>query len=95
MCHPFNLDPEDIEAVELDFLQALGDEETAAVGGGTIFATTLALGEEGGCWYPRYPYFPSKPYPLPLPVETDPPVFTTQAVGEEGGGICPPSLCQF
>lgn len=84
MCHPFDLEPDAIEAVALDFLQVLGDEETAAVGGGT-FATTLAVGEEGGCWEPRYPYPPVKPYPQPWPIPKEPPIVTTLALGEEGG----------
>jgi len=73
MRHPFDLDPAELEAIDLDFAEQLTDEEAAQVAGG-LFATTLALGEEGGCW----------PKPLPKPIPIDPPI-TTKALGEEGG----------
>lgn len=89
MNHPFDLDPAELEAIDLDFEETLTEEEAAHIGGGIRF-TTLALGEEGGggpiqCI--------SAPCPGSeggggFPVEAirfDPPA-TTQALGEEGGG---------
>jgi hypothetical protein len=73
MRHPFDLDPSELAALDLDFAEQLTDEEAAQVGGGS-FVTTLALGEEGGCW--------PKPQPKPTPI--DPPI-TSKALGEEGG----------
>ena len=46
MNHPFDLDPAELEARDLDFEEMLSDEQAAHIGGGTIF-TTLAVGEEG------------------------------------------------
>lgn len=74
MRHPFDLDPTQLEALDLDFEEQLTDEQAAQVGGGRAIATTLALGEEGGCW----------PQPQPEPIPIDPPM-TTLALGEEGG----------
>ena len=74
MRHPFDLDPAELAAIDLDFEEQLTDEEATQVGGGLSIATTLALGEEGGCW----------PKPLPKPIPIDPCV-TTKALGEEGG----------
>ena len=51
MNHPFDLDPAELEAMDLDFGEPLTDEEAAHIRGGTDF-TTLAVGEEGGC-HPR------------------------------------------
>lgn len=72
MHHPFDLDPADLLAMDLDFEEPLTDEEAAHVGGG-LMATTMMVGEEGG----GYP-------PKPIPI--DPPQMTTMAIGEEGGG---------
>ena len=90
MNHPFDLDPAELEAMDLDFQETLTDEEAAHVGGG-IGLTTMALGEEGGsgpiqCISAPCPGseggggFPFPPLPVfePLP--------TTLAIGEEGGG---------
>ncbi|GET36231.1 hypothetical protein [Microseira wollei] len=74
MRHPFDLDPAELEAIDLDFAEQLTHEEAAQVGGGLSIATTRAIGEEGGCW--------PKPWPKPIPI--DPPI-TTKALGEEGG----------
>lgn len=87
MNHPFDLDPAELAAMDLDFEEELTDEEAASIGGG-LMATTLALGEEGGgivCISAPCPGsetgggFPPKPIPI------DPPM-TTLAIGEEGGG---------
>lgn len=87
MNHPFDLEPAELAAMDLDFEEELTDEEAASIGGG-IMATTLALGEEGGgivCISAPCPGsetgggFPPKPIPI------DPPM-TTLALGEEGGG---------
>jgi hypothetical protein len=89
MNHPFDLDPAELEAMDLDFEETLTDEEAAHIGGGIRY-TTLALGEEGGsgpinCISAPCPGseggggFPERPIPI------DPPA-TTLAIGEEGGG---------
>ena len=76
MNHPFALELSDLEAVDLDFEEYLTDQEAAQVGGADKQVTTLSYGEEGGKrWSP-----PIKPQP-------DPPRYTTQALGEEGGGL--------
>jgi hypothetical protein len=91
MNHPFDLDPAELEAMDLDFQETLTDEEAAHVGGG-IGLTTMALGEEGGsgpinCISAPCPGsegggggFPERLIPI------DPPIMTTHAMGEEGGG---------
>ena len=96
MRHPFALDPEELENLELDFEELLTDEEAAQVGGGYYDiqcisqpcpgseggdATTEALGEEGG----YYPWPQPTPYPIDFPYPIKPPEITTFALGEEGG----------
>src|SRR6476469_8362158 len=90
MNHPFDLDPAELEAMDLDFGEPLTDEEAAHIRGGTD-VTTLALGEEGGCHQIQCI---SAPCPgsegggkFPPPRFFDPPL-STLAVGEEGGGYC-------
>ena len=93
MNHPFDLDPAELEAVDLDFEETLTDEEAAHIGGGIRY-TTQAVGEEGGGGGPiqcisapcpgsegggGFPFFP----PRPPVFEAQP---TTLAIGEEGGG---------
>lgn len=97
MSHPFDLNPFELETMELDFEQQLTDEEAARVGGGQTTYTTLALGEEGGdyCYSPKPQPLKPRPFPAPPEVTTkalgeeggdpDPPIFTTLALGEEGG----------
>ena len=46
MHHPFELKLSDLEALS-NFVEEVTDEEATNVTGG--LATTLALGEEGGC----------------------------------------------
>ncbi len=84
MSHPFDLNPSELEAMELDFEHQLTDEEAARVGGGQTTYTTLALGEEGGddCYIAK---------PLSFPY-SKPPEFTTKALGEEGGDLAPPEV---
>ena len=86
MNHPFDLDPAELEAMDLDFEETLTDEEAAHIGG-AISYTTLAVGEEGGS-------APVQCISAPCPgceggggfaVRPDPPM-TTLAIGEEGGG---------
>jgi len=87
MCHPFDLNPSELDAIELDFVETLADQEAAQVSGG-FSVTTQALGEEGGdCWT-------SIPFKSPhkrlfeqpgKPIIIDEPIFTTLALGEEGG----------
>jgi hypothetical protein len=89
MRHPFDLDPRELEATDLDFEEELTAEEAERVGGGLV-ATTMALGEEGGSLYPSLPDYPSRPVdpidttPKPEPKPTEP-IYTTLAIGEEGG----------
>jgi hypothetical protein len=87
MNHPFDLNPAELEAIDLDFEEQLTDEEAAHIGGGTDF-TTLAVGEEGGeivCISAPCPGSETGGYP-PKPIPIDPPDVTTLAIGEEGGG---------
>lgn len=95
MSHPFDLDPAELEAVDLDFEETLTDEEATHIGGGLRF-TTMALGEGGGgglieCISDPCPGseggggFPFPPPPPPPPIFFGPPM-TTDAMGEEGGG---------
>lgn len=72
MRHPFDLEISDLENVQLDLEQTLTNEAATKVTGGLV-ATTLALGEEGGCIFP----------PIKPPIK--PPIYTTLALGEEGG----------
>lgn len=97
MQHPFDIDGAELAALELEFEESLRDEDAAAIAGG-LTMTTLALGEEGGHSYypiPRknncpvlpipYPSEPcSAPYDWPRP-QLEVPVYTTLALGEEGG----------
>lgn len=76
MRHPFDLNAAELETIELDFAEEITAEEAAKVGGGLSIATTRAFGEEGGCDYPVKPIKPIEP------------IFTTLALGEEGGW-CP------
>ena len=88
MNHPFDLDPAELEAMDLDFGEPLTDEEAAHIRGGTD-VTTLALGEEGGC---KPIQCISAPCPgsegggggFSRPPKSDPRM-TTMALGEEGG----------
>ena len=96
MRHPFELKISDLEAVKLDAVRELTDEETKQIsGGGSELVTTLALGEEGG-------HEPVTTLALGEegghePVTTlalgeeggyqRPPFATTRALGEEGGGF--------
>ena len=90
MRHPFDLDPSELDALELDCAEIMSDQEAAQVSGG-LSITTLALGEEGGtdCGFmpvdllgrPR-PFRPRRPS---KPIAIDEPIFTTLAIGEEGG----------
>lgn len=85
MSHPFDLDPSDLEALDLDFEEQLMEEESAQVGGGLTIYTTDEVGEEGG--FKPYPLPLPKPIPFPKPIHPiKPPEATTLAIGEEGGG---------
>jgi hypothetical protein len=86
MEHPFNLQLEDLETLDFDLM-----EESEVTGGVTF--TTLALGEEGGhCPLATKPPLPWCGTPIPRPPlcpptkpPIKPPIFTTLALGEEGG----------
>ncbi|HEY9829210.1 MAG TPA: hypothetical protein V6D26_01435 [Stenomitos sp.] len=83
MKHPFELEICDLEAIDMKFEESLTFDEATQVGGGVATLTTNMVGEEGGAhdYYPRpLPWIP-KP-----PISPKPPVYTTLALGEEGGG---------
>lgn len=73
MRHPFGLELSDLENIQLD-VETLTDKDATKITGGLV-ATTLALGEEGGCIFP----------PIKPPIK--PPIYTTLALGEEGGDL--------
>lgn len=80
MRHPFDLNLDEIAAIDLEFLEELSEQESSQVDGSLRY-TTKALGEEGG-------YFPSpSPKPKPRPYPIHPPEATTLALGEEGGEV--------
>jgi hypothetical protein len=91
MSHPFELDPAELETMELDFEEQLTEGETAQVGGGRhpeiVCISAPCPGSEGGGDQPDYPWYKPKPYPYPLPIK--PPEVTTLALGEEGGDPSP------
>lgn len=88
MDHPFNLQLDDLETLDFDLI-----EESDITGG--IAVTTLALGEEGGCFPIPKPPIPWCRTPIPRPPikppikppvkPPSPPIYTTMALGEEGG----------
>lgn len=85
MSHPFDLELSDLAAIELYFAEELTDEEAATVRGG-ITAATPEIGEQGerikqSPWKPKYP---RQPKGKGKPKDEDP-IFTTLALGEEGG----------
>jgi len=89
MNHPFDLDPAELEAMDLDFEEMLTEEEAAHIGGGISY-TTMALGEGGGgpvqCISAPCPGSEGGGgFPFPRPRVFDPPA-STDAIGEEGGG---------
>jgi hypothetical protein len=73
MRHPFELEISDLEAVNFNIEEELTGEEAIQVTGGLVLITQ-ALGEEGGRIWPPIIKPPIKP-----------PIFTTMALGEEGG----------
>ena len=89
MNHPFDLDPAELEAMDLDFEETLTDEEATHIGGGILF--TMALGEGGGGGPKQCISAPCPGseggggFPVPRPPVFEPPA-TTLAIGEEGGG---------
>ncbi|MEG4288281.1 hypothetical protein Q5692_05580 [Microcoleus sp. C2C3] len=90
MNHPFDLDPAELEAMDLDFGEPLTDEEATHIRGGSR-VTTLAVGEEGGggpiqCISAPCPGSEGGGgFPVSRPPVFEPPA-TTLAIGEEGGG---------
>ncbi|NJL46277.1 MAG: hypothetical protein HC929_00655 [Leptolyngbyaceae cyanobacterium SM2_5_2] len=88
MRHPFDLSFDELLAQDLEFEDSLPNDEAEQIGGG-FWATTLALGEEGGHG-PSRPHPRPKPWPFPKPIcPPHPPEVTTKALGEEGGGPWP------
>jgi len=87
MTHPFNLTFTELEMLDLEFEQSLVSEEAAQVNG-AFYPVTRALGEAGDDCGPR-----PRPRPKPLPPKPiDPPIYTTLALGEEGGCWNPPEV---
>lgn len=100
MSHPFDLNIEELTALNLDEVDPITDEQAASIQGGsasqTLTAvgpnesgesgnvTTLALGEEGGMYHIPPIDFPGGG-PLPYPPQDEGPTATTYALGEEGG----------
>ena len=89
MNHPFDLDPAELEAMDLDFEETLTEEEAAHIGGGSRY-TTMVLGEGGDgpvqCISAPCPGSEGgEGFPFPRPRVFDPPA-STDAIGEEGGG---------
>lgn len=88
MNHPFDLDPAELEAMDLDFEETLTEEEAAHIGGGIRY-TTQAIGEEGGngpiqCISAPCPGSEGGGgFPVGGPIDD---WATTLAIGEEGGG---------
>jgi hypothetical protein len=86
MRHPFDLDLNEIIAIdpeflELDFLEDLSEPKSSHIDGSLRY-TTQAIGEEGGSFPTPIP----KPRPRPIyPRPISPPEATTLALGEEGG----------
>ncbi|HAX74425.1 MAG TPA: hypothetical protein DCY88_00955 [Cyanobacteria bacterium UBA11372] len=98
MRHPFDLDPADLEAMDLNFEEQLTNEEAAQIGGG-LMATTAAVGEEGGgivCISAPCPGSEGggNPWP-PKPIPIDPPPLTTRIQSEEGGGPYTKAWCEM
>ena len=88
MTHPFDLDPAQLEAMDLDFGEPLTDEEAAHIRGG-IDVTTQSIGEEGGggpiqCISAPCPGSEGGEAEFALAPIDD--WATTHAIGEEGGG---------
>jgi hypothetical protein len=74
MNHPFGLDISDLEAIELNTIEELTDEQATLVQGGLTIATTEAVGEEGGDVTTQA-------------LGEEGGDVTTQALGEEGGDV--------
>ena len=76
MSHPFELDPAELKAMELDFEEQLTDEETAQVSGGrhsTIVCISAPCpGSEGGGDEPDPPWSKPLPYSKPRPCKPRP-----------------------
>ncbi len=71
MRHPFNLEPADLEALDLDFEEQLTEEEAARVGGGFFDFKKFSNN------------FPTFPNPQPFPTfPNDPRRVTTLPIGE-------------
>ncbi len=87
MNHPFELDLSDLKAMDLDFEEQLSDRETAQIGGGKhseiVCISAPCPGSETGGKERKPPWYRK---PVRKPPFTKPPVATTLAIGEEGGG---------
>jgi hypothetical protein len=100
MRHPFDLNIDELQALNLDDVDSLTDEQSASIQGGVSQtltavgpnesgesggAVTMALPETGDIWGG------SKLPPIdfskgfPFPKDDDKPTATTLAIGEEGG----------
>ncbi len=86
MQHPFALEISDLPSHLLgqDVVEELGDNETESISGGLSIYTIEGKEEGDGCYYP-----------LPV-ICKEPPTYTTDAIGEEGGDCKPitKALCE-
>jgi hypothetical protein len=73
MRHPFDLDKDELQALDLNSLKDLTDAESESMSGGQTDVSTMAMGEEGGD-------------ATTLAVGEEGGDATTLALGEEGGG---------
>ncbi|NEQ23908.1 MAG: hypothetical protein F6K28_33175, partial [Microcoleus sp. SIO2G3] len=74
--HPFNLELSELKTIDLEFEESLTLEEAAQVSG-----ALRPTYERVRRLRPR-----PRPYPKPLPPKPiEPPIYTTLALGEEGG----------
>ncbi|AFY58081.1 hypothetical protein Riv7116_5714 [Rivularia sp. PCC 7116] len=92
MKHPFALEIADLESQlsGQDLLEEVGEEESEKCAGGLSIYTKIDKESGDFCLpYPEpciYPLPLPKPKPYPCePVKPKPPVYTTLALGEEGG----------
>lgn len=99
MNHPFNLNLSELKTIDLDFEESLTPEESATVSGS--LSLDPCRPRPRPCPRPR----PPRPRPICRPIEPpichtpieppichrpiEPPIFTTLALGEEGGCFDP------
>jgi hypothetical protein len=94
MRHPFDLQPTELVAIDLNFEETLTEEEAQQVGGGLQYCPPIKPPQYLGPPIQLPPDCEIKPLPLPCypidppsPPISKEPIMTTLALGEEGG--CP------